>query len=172
MNFNLIAPDGTAQLRLEDHKFGAVIHHRGIEEFHAARAVAAGFIERDGSLLKDSFGRQPACDFGDTDRSGQEVFLTLVEDGPRHGLEKRIGKGFDIPALRVLMEEQGELIAREPGDGVGRTDFRLEPVADDREQRVARLMTHRVIYHLEAVEVEQEHEQASGLAIAGGLDRA
>ena len=63
------------------------------------------------------------------------------------------------------VEQDRELVAAEPGDGVRRPHGRLEPPRDRDQQPVSRLVAERVVDELEAVEVEEED---GGRRLRGG----
>ena len=48
-----------------------------------------------------------------------------------------IGESAHVAGARDLMEQDGELVAGKPRDRVGDARLRLQPAADDGEQRIA-----------------------------------
>ena len=57
---------------------------------------------------------------------------------------------------RDVLEQHGELVAAEAGDGVAGSD-RLEALGDLDQERVAGIVPEAVVDQLEPVEVEEEH---------------
>ncbi len=160
VNFDLVALDGAAQFLLEDDQLGAVILHRRIEQLDRARAVALGFVECDGRVLHDLLGGHGGiAQVRKTNRGGEEIFLVVERDRAGYRFQKRFGEVPGIPRLNIFMEQNGELVAGQPGNRIGVAGFGLQPAANHGKQRIARIMAHRVIDHLEAVEVDQQHEQ-------------
>ena len=62
-------------------------------------------------------------------------------------------------AVGHVLEEEAELVAAEPRHGVARAQRGVQAVAHFHQQLVADRVAERVVDHLEAVEVEEEHGQ-------------
>ena len=74
----------------------------------------------------------------------------------------------DRERLVRLLEQERELVAAEPGEGVARADRRGEAPRDLLEQLVAGVVAERVVHLLEAVEVDEQHgERLAGARRAG-----
>ena len=58
--------------------------------------------------------------------------------------------------MDASVEQDDELVAAESGDHVAFPDGGDKPPGDSAKQLVARIVADRVIYSLEAVEVEQD----------------
>ena len=72
-----------------------------------------------------------------------------------------------------IAEQDEELVTPLPGDQVAITRARPQPVAELREQQIARVVSERVVHQLEVVEVEVEHadtEVGAPSAGDGGLE--
>ncbi len=69
-------------------------------------------------------------------------------------------------------EEDGELIAAEPGERVLRVQMAGEPAAKGEQHAVADDEAEALIDVLEAVDVDEHHGRAIGLALAGAGDGA
>ena len=61
----------------------------------------------------------------------------------------------------MSFEQDGELVAAQPGDGVAGAQARLEPPRDRDQQLVADQVAEAVVDDLEAVEVEEEDGEAA-----------
>ena len=68
----------------------------------------------------------------------------------------------DVDGRRVVraLEQDGELVAAEPGDGVARPDRLPQALGHLHEQEITRRMAEEVVDLLEAVEVEEEDRDA------------
>ena len=74
--------------------------------------------------------------------------------------------------VRHAVEQDRELVAAEPGDGVRRPHGRLEPARDRDQQLVSHLVAERVVDELEAVEVqEQDGRGGARVGALGAADR-
>ena len=71
-----------------------------------------------------------------------------------------LGEGHDVARALGFGEEDGELVARQPGDAVQRARLREQPAADHGQQSVAGLVAQRIVDDLEAVDVDQQHIDA------------
>src|SRR4029453_15026567 len=70
----------------------------------------------------------------------------------------------DHVRLRLVaggVQENGELVAPEPGERASRTQTRFETPRDRREQLVADQVSETVVDHLESIEVEIEHGESA-----------
>jgi len=75
--------------------------------------------------------------------------LEPFEDPPGHA--------FGLVGLRDIFEQDGELVAAEPRDGIAGPDARLEALAECHQQLIANLVAEGVVDVLEAVQI-QEHD--------------
>ena len=71
-------------------------------------------------------------------------------------------------ACAGLRLHEHELVATQPGQGVGGADRGADPLGDGAQQPVAGGMAQRVVDVLEAVEVEQQHRDHAALAAGAG----
>ena len=78
----------------------------------------------------------------------------------RDGRADRRGEpaGDGLRFLVAVLQEQGELVAAEPGDGVLRAHRAGQPVRHGDEGFVPGLVTEGAVDRLEAVEVDQRDE--------------
>ena len=88
-------------------------------------------------------------------------------DGPVKSLDDALGDAERLAGAGEVVEEDGELVTPEPGDGVVRTHAAAQPLGDGDEQPVARLVAEAVVDVLEVVEVDEHHrEQRAALGAA------
>ena len=73
--------------------------------------------------------------------------------------------------VRDVVEDDPELVAAEPGDGVAGSQARREPLADRDQQAVADGVADALVDDLEAVEVEHDHGDGSGVVRADARER-
>ena len=65
-----------------------------------------------------------------------------------------------LAGVADVVEQDRELVAAEPGDGVAGPQGRLQPARDGDQQAVADVVAERVVDELEAVEVQEQHGPA------------
>src|SRR5262249_42583916 len=61
--------------------------------------------------------------------------------------------------VRLVGDEDGELVAAEPRRQVGRTEVLADSLADGRQEGVARRVAERVVDELEVIEVQEDHRR-------------
>ena len=161
VDLDLVALDGAAELLFQHHQFGAVVAHRAAEDLDAAIALALGFVERDGGILEQLLGRQSVfAVMRHADARGEEDLLGIQHDRAGNGAMNPLGEGHDVALALGFGEEDGELVARQPGNAVQRAGLREQPPADHGQQSVAGLVAQRIVDDLEAVDVDQQHIDA------------
>ena len=76
--------------------------------------------------------------------------------------------------MRVGLRDQqdGELIAAEAGERILRIEVAAQPAAEREQHAVADDETEALVHVLEAVDVDEQHGGAVGLAFAGAGDGA
>ena len=93
----------------------------------------------------------------------------------RERLPQRLDQALGDPARRREIgrarQQDRELVAAQPGDGVGRAQRPLQARPDFGQQQIAELMAERVVDVLEAVEVEQQdrHVVTGALRASDGV---
>src|SRR4030095_2648700 len=88
--------------------------------------------------------------------SGPDGFPKYAEDPP--------GAAGGGRFVRVLLEEDDELVATEPGHRVARATRPQDPLGDRHEHLVADLVAQAVVDELEPVEVEQQPREPAPAA--------
>nr|WP_239002946.1 hypothetical protein [Rhodovastum atsumiense] len=86
--------------------------------------------------------------------------MALQVEGAGEGGDQAVGDAGCFLRLLHLALDHGELVAAEPGEGVGLAQFRLQPGGDGAEQRIAGRVAERVVDFLETIEVDQQHGEA------------
>ncbi len=84
-----------------------------------------------------------------------------ITNGPDKRVVHTFGDGDGVVLVDEVLAEHDELVAAEPSDGVGRAQRRLQTLGDGDEQTVAEPVAERVVHHLEVVEIEEQHGDAS-----------
>ena len=79
-----------------------------------------------------------------------------------------VGQGGYVRAAADLRLHEQELVATQPGQGVGGADHGVDPLGYRAQQPIAHGMAQGVVDVLEAVEVEQEHGDHAALAASMG----
>ena len=134
--------------------------HRRLEDAVAALAVALGHIHRNVGVPQElGRGRRVHVLADETDADARARKDVLAVD-----LHRQVERSQD-PRRRVggvcrafdAVQEHGELVASEAGDGVRGSHGDLQPAADLLENLVARRMPEAVVDRLEVVEVDEHH---------------
>src|SRR4029077_20050010 len=79
----------------------------------------------------------------DLERNGERGQETI-----RHGARARL--------VRVVLQQDAELVPADPGDGVARPTLELQTLRGGDQQLVARVVPQAVVDRLEAIQVQQE----------------
>ncbi len=161
--------DRSAQRLLELHAFDRGRVHRGLEHPVAALAFPLGAVHRGIGVAQQQLGRDVApageCDTdarADPDRTIRQLERELqgVQDALR-------GPTRLIRSVQVVDEDR-ELVASEPGDGVEIAKRGAEALRDRDEQCVAGEVAEAVVDCLEAVEIDDHHREVAAGARAAG----
>ncbi len=111
--------------------------HRHVGVAHQLLGTVAGPVERHAQAR------------------GDEEVLAGTANGARRRREP-IGEAATSSSVVIVLEQDRELVAAEPGGGVARAELVLEPLRRRDQQLVARGVTEAVVDRLEAVEVEHD----------------
>ena len=128
-----------------------------VESPPTAPAILLGFVERQISRLEHVIGGTavPREDGNPEARGAPQLTVAVAE---------RLGEPCQhLPAyqqgivrLRQILEEDGELVAAEPGHGVGAATVADQATRHLAKEPVAGVMAQRVVDALEVVEVERD----------------
>ena len=128
-----------------------------LEELDARLAVGLGRVHREVGVA--AARPRPT-------RSGRWPDPRLALDpqvATRHGERHRERRQHALRDHRslgagvVALDQDGELVAADAGDGVADAHARAQPLADRHEQVVAGVVTEAVVHGLEVVEVDEQH---------------
>lgn len=165
MDFDLVALDGAAQFALEHHQFGALVLHGGIEQLDGFRTAPLRLVKCYGRFLHHLPGRcgvGPAA--GNAHAGGQEEFLAIERHRAGHRLDHGLGELRHVAAARQFVDRMANL-------SPGRRATELAASVSARSLRPTTASSASptswpiAVHHLEAVEVDEQHEKAG----AGGL---
>ena len=152
--------DVGAQLELVE---GAGVH-RLVEDRVAAFAPPLGLIHRDVGVAQQGIRAAGPAGAGDADaEAGRHRDLAAVDadrDGERVAQPGEHGPRGD----QLTFEQDGELVAAEPGDRVAGADAGAQPLGGPFEQFVAHVVAEAVVDLFEVVQVYEDH--ADGLPVA------
>jgi hypothetical protein len=131
--------------------------HRFGEEAIAVAALVLRAVQRDVGLAHEVgaigavLGRERHAD------ADADVRL-VAEDLERAAqvLEDAVERALDSVVEVLLLEQDGELVAAEAGDGFGAAENPAQPAGDFLDQRIAGEVAEAVVDVLEPVEVEQQ----------------
>ena len=108
---------------------------------------------------------------GDAEAGSDRDLLIIELNWRRYGVEQLAGDQGGVLGLGQVLDQQRELVAAEPGDGVGLAQAFGEPPPHDGEQAIAGAVSQLVVDCLEAVEVE-DHDGGQPIVPPRPRDRA
>ena len=167
--------DRVAQIQLEPQPIVPGLVHARVEELVAGLAPGLGVVHGEVGVAEDLLGRRAARGGeGDADAHRDEQLALLEEERPLQLGAEPLGHRGDRARVLHVLEEHGELVAAEPGDGVLRPQADGQPLAESDEELIARAVSEAVVDDLEAVEIEEEHGEqlASALGARQGEGEA
>ena len=167
----LVALDGQAQLALQVQAPQRMQVHVRAEHGRAGLAPALrgvhGHVRVAQQLVHARVGLIAEAD---ADAGRDEDVLAV--DGERHGQRVADALGHVLGITGVL-EQDGELVAAQPGRGVAGADAVAQPRGQLHQQLVARGVAEAVVQGLEVVQVQEQHRGGvvrSPPAVQGVLD--
>ena len=166
----LVLEQGGAQVGLDQAALLGLGEHPRLEEGEALAALVLAVVEGEVGVAGDDVDRV-LVEFADRNAHRGANIGGLAGDlvGQRQGLDDVAGDLLER-CVRRVGEDGGEFVAAEPA-GIGAFGQQLvQPGSDLEQQRVASLVTERVVDRLEAIEVDQ-HERA-GFHPGPGADQA
>ena len=98
---------------------------------------------------------------GDADAGADRQLLAAQREGRPQALDQ---PGTDVDGVVVALDQDGELVATEPGDGVAGPDRAAEPLRHPDHQLVPDRVTEGVVDHLEVVEIDEQQGQRTQAA--------
>ena len=156
--FVMLEPD--QHIRCEPHPFRGRLLHRSAEEHVAPAAHALRVVHRRIGIAQELVGRDVRLRDADADARVNDDGLPFDYD--RHAqcvLRTFCNRGdFRFPARR---HEEREFVAMKAGEHVARPNHIEETPCDRHEHVVACGVPERVVYELEAIEVDQHHGLAT-----------
>jgi len=158
-----------AQLALEPPPGADLRLHRRLEEPVLAPALRLGAVECQLGMLEQCIGVLPVLrEQGHTDAGRDLELLAGKIERRRDRSQDLVGQGDYVRAAADLRLHEQELVATQPGQGVGGTDHGVDPLGYRAQQPIAQGMAQSVVDVLEAVEVEQEHGDHAAFAASMG----
>ena len=142
--------------------------HRGFEDDHPALATSLRRIHRDVGVAQQVAGALdagPARGHADAGADVHVAALDLEERAHRRG--QPVGHAHRRLHVRRVAQEDGELVAAEPGGHVAGAQHRPEAIADGHQQRIAGSVTEAVVDELEVVQVDEQDDRHGPARIAG-----
>ena len=115
-----------------------------------------GAIHRHVGIAHELFGPVAEMIERHADTRGDAELLGLDRKRGREHFEQTLGEARHLIGSFDVLEQDGELVAAEPGGGVAGPELVLEPLRGSYEQLVARSVTEAVVDRLEPVEVEHD----------------
>ena len=140
-----------------------------VEQLGAVAAEVLGPVHRGVGVAQQRLGRVGrAARQRDADAGGHEHLAFHERDRSRDRLGQPFGHQLGGLLAGDVVAQDGELVAAEAGDDVGRAHGRAQPVGHRDQQAVAGGVAEAVVHHLEPVEVEEQHRDALVVALGVG----
>ena len=142
--------------------------HLGFVDAVAALALALGPVHRGVGVAQELVGVVAVrAREGDSGARVDEDLLARDEERRLERVDEALRGLARGGRCREALEQDRELVAAEPGRGVGAAEHRLQPGRDVDEQPVADGVAEAVVDGLERVEVEEQHRGRCGPSAAG-----
>ena len=132
----------------------------GAVEHRVRAAVRLRAVHRHVGVADQVLGRDVRAREGDADGGGHDEVAAGHGDRLRERELHALGHRGRLARIADVLQQHGELVAAQPGDGVARTERPAQPARDGLEELVAGLVPEGVVDRLEAVEVEEQHRAA------------
>ncbi len=153
----LLALDGLPERGLDVEARGDLLLQLVAEQLDAGPPEVLGAVHGGVGVAQELLGGCPGAAECDAHARGGEQLATRQRDRLVQHLDDAFGELDRFGDVLDVLAHDHELVAAEPGDGVGRADRAHEPSRDLEQQLVADDVTETVVHELEAVEVEEEH---------------
>ncbi len=167
----LLELERPAQIRLEREPLDRVRFHAAAIELIVVLALFLREVHRHVGVLHHRLLVLPLLGMH-TDADARRDAALLPEDHDRlHDGRQNVARHHaDLADVRNLLHEHDELVAAEPRDDVARAQALPQSCRHLAQQYVARFVAQRVVDHLEAVEIDEQHRELAVVATAR-LDR-
>jgi hypothetical protein len=149
--------DRVAQVGLEIQPAHHDLVHVRVEDRVAALAFGLRAVHRDVGVAHHVGRSGVGVGERDPDRRGHDQLAPVEVERILQRLLDALGDHGRLAGVADVVEQDRELVAAEPGDGVAGAQGRLQPARDRDQQPVADVVPERVVDELEAVEVEEQH---------------
>ena len=123
---------------------------------YIATSAFCSSVSADDAVLREA---------GDAE-AGADAERAVIDDARLLDFLQQLLRGEQRAVEIGERQQDGELVAAEPRDGVGLAQRRAEPRGDALQHAVAGMMSERVVDLLEAVQIEQQQRERR--ALAGG----
>src|SRR5204862_5758696 len=134
---NLASPERQAQLVLESQRLDELVSELVAEDLDAAAAPLLGGVHGDVGAADELVGRAAVTRMHGDSGAGPEREQVAAELD-RLGDARQEARGdVDRLLLAGAVQQDGELVASDPGDGVSRAQRVLEPAGDRDQELVA-----------------------------------
>ncbi len=171
----LVEVGGALQVDAELVTLAHGLVHAGVEDREPGLAVGLGHVHRHVGVAHEvRRAGDRVAGAGDPDRRGHHDVL-VAEDVGRPELVDEAGRHrAGATERRLVLDQDGELVAAEAGDQVALADQALDALGDRDQERVAGAVAERVVDDLEVVEVEEEDrgDLVLGMGIPLGAEHA
>ena len=132
------------------------IEHPPVEARERALAVTLGLVHRQIGIAENLLRGDAACQpIGDPHAGAHAHVPAGDPEGTIERVDQALGDALSIVRIDTA-DENGELVATEPGGKVDRADRGRDPTGDRDQELVAGLVPEHVVDDLEVVEVEEQ----------------
>ena len=167
MQAELVPGDGLAQLVFEIDQRLLGIFQCGIEQRVLVSSLSLGLIHGDIGIAQQGLGIATVQGRkGHANRGGGMNFLAVDIVGSLEQADDLACQYLGLRRVLQVLDDDGELVAAEPGDGVFLAQAVAQALGRLLQQLVAEKVPQRIVDQLEAVEIQQ-HD--GGTAVAAGF---
>jgi hypothetical protein len=132
---------------------------RRLEHRYAVLAGRLRGVHRDVGVAQQLVGADARARRRDADADADVDLPPVERERPAQRLDDAVGHAGRPGKARVVVEQDGELVAAEPGRDVAGSHGRPQPPGDAAQQPVAGVVAEGVVDDLEVVEIEEHHDR-------------
>ena len=165
----LVGLHGTAQSGFQRQLLERTRVHGACVELERVAPLRLRAVHRDIGVLEQRLGVRPVIGIeADPQARGHEQLAAAHHHRALHRLAHLARDRDRVLHVVDLRGEQHELVAADARQRVVLAKQRRDALRDEAKQRVARAVAQRVVDHLEAVEIEEEHRELVTVAVRVG----
>jgi hypothetical protein len=171
VKLKFLVVEGAAQFRFQLQAGHGALAHGTIEQLVAGLALGLGAVHGRIGIAEQVLG--PVVTDGpqgDADAGAGEDLVAADQERLRQFAFDALGHGDGVIGFLDVFEQNGELVAAEPGDGgvagvpgdgIPGAQTAFQPMGDGDQQLIAGGVAETVVDHLETIEIQEEDGDAS-----------